>query len=100
VRGGHSKKSKLGGTIYLHTWRTSVITVLTEADEGRTPGNNKPRETTMKIETYRSSGSDGYTPGTWGVVVTLPSGRTVKDGGWHCESHARAEGRRMAKRFS
>lgn len=48
------------------------------------------------IRVYESDGSDGYSAGTWGVVVTLGASSS-SDGGWPSRELAQQRGREMAR---
>lgn len=51
---------------------------------------------TASIRVYQSNGSDGFSPGTWGVVVTLGN-CSSSDGGWPSERLAAQRGRMMLR---
>ena len=51
------------------------------------------------IKAYESDGSDGYTEGTWGVIVTMARLRSC-DGGWGTRELAEERGRELWREMS
>lgn len=52
----------------------------------------------MTTHTYKSNGSDGYTPGTWGWVILI-GGDRWHDGGYESRELARAACKRHMRRL-